>query len=143
MLIQTKQFEGDPYWSANGRFILFSKRETQPRMQSDIWYIEMGKESIPIRLFESRFDEWYPSMSPDGKFIAFQSDKSGQLETYVTNFPEADQQWQVSFEGGIYPQWIGNEIFFVNPRRNELMVAKVKTGSDFQSENPEVSVRCE
>ena len=138
LLIQTKQFEGDPYWSANGRFILFSKRETQPRMQSDIWYIEMGKESMPIRLFESRFDEWYPYMSPDGKFIAFQSDKSGQLETYVTNFPEADQQWQVSFEGGIYPQWIGNEIFFVNPRRNELMVAKVKTGPDFQSENPEV-----
>ncbi len=138
LLIQTKQFEGDPYWSANGRFILFSKRETQPRMQSDIWYIEMGKESMPIRLFESRFDEWYPYMSPDGKFISFQSDKSGQLETYVTNFPEADQQWQVSFEGGIYPQWIGNEIFFVNPRRNELMVAKVKTGPDFQSENPEV-----
>ena len=76
-------------------------------------------------------------MSPDGRFVAYQSDKSGQNEVYVTNFPKADQQWQVSFNGGEYPQWIGNELFFINPRQNELMVAKVKTSPDFQSENPE------
>ena len=135
--LHTKQSEGNPFWSADGRFILFSMTKTQRRTQSDIWYLDMDKESLPKPLFESRFNEDYSCMSADGRFVAFQSDKSGQAEIYVTNFPEADQQWQVSFNGGNYPQWIGDEIFFLNPRRNELMVAKVKTSSDFQLENPE------
>ena len=58
------------------------------------------------------------------------------MEIYVTNFPEADQQWQISFDSGLYPQWIGNEIFFVNPRQNELMAVKVKTNPEFQTDNP-------
>ena len=135
--IHTNKSERSPFWSVDGRFLLFTVTEDQPRIQSDIWYLETNSDSIPKRLFESRFSENFPYMSPDGRFVAFQSDKSGQNEVYVTNFPKADQQWQVSFNGGEYPQWIGDEIFFVNPRWNELMVAKVKTNPDFQSENPE------
>ena len=75
-------------------------------------------------------------MSPDGRFATFQSDKSGQMEIYVTNFPEADKQWQVSYNGGIFPQWINDEIFFIEPRQDELMLVKAKTNPDFQSELP-------
>ena len=137
-IIHTNKSERSPFWSVDGRFLLFTITETQPRIQSDIWYLETNRDSISRRLFESRFSENFPYVSPDGRFVAFQSDKSGQNEVYVTNFPKADQQWQVSFNGGEYPQWIGNELFFMNPRQNELMVAKVKTSPDFQSENPEV-----
>jgi serine/threonine protein kinase len=136
-LIISENFEGSPHWSSDGRFILFSKAETLTRTQFDIWYLEMGKEKSAKPLFESRFNEDNPSLSPDGRFVSFQSDKSGQMEIYVTNFPEANKQWQVSFEGGHYPQWIGNEIFFVSPRKNTLMTVKVKTNSGFQSEKPE------
>ena len=134
--IHTEQSEGNPYWSANGQFILFIKTETKPTRQNDIWYLEMNKGSAPKRLLESKFNEDYPWFSPNGKFVSFMSDKSGQQEVYVTNFPAADKQWQVSFNGGIYPQWIGDEIFFVNRRSNELMVVKVKTDPDFQSGIP-------
>lgn len=135
-LNHTKQNESAPFWSHDGRFILFSKSESQSDNKNDIWYLEMGKGNPPKQLFESRFDESFPYMSPDDKYVAFESDKSGQMEIYVTDFPKADHQWQVSFEGGVFPQWIGNEIFFVNPRLNELMSAKVKTNNGFQTENP-------
>jgi Tol biopolymer transport system component len=135
-LIHTKQNEGQPFWSHDGRFILFAKSASQPNTQNDIWYLEMGGGNYPKQLFESRFNEDFPYMSPDDRFVAFQSDKSGQLEVYVTDFPKANFQWQVSFEGGVFPQWNGNEIFFVNPRKNELMSAKVKINNGFQSENP-------
>ncbi len=136
-LIYTREYEGEPYWSADGRFVLFSKLGTQPHAHSHIWYLEMGKENSPKPLFESRFNEDFPCSSPDGRFVAFQSDKSGRMEIYVTDFPDANQQWQVSFDGGVHPQWSGEEIFFVSPRLQELMSARIKTKPNFQSENPE------
>jgi Tol biopolymer transport system component len=135
-LIHTKQNESSPFWSHNGRFIIYSKSVSQSDNKNDLWYLELGKGDSPKQLFESRFDESFPCMSPDDKYVAFESDKSGQMEIYVTNFPKADHLWQVSFEGGVFPQWVGNEIFFVDPRQNELMSAKVKINNDFQSENP-------
>jgi Tol biopolymer transport system component len=137
LIFQTKQYEGAPFWSADGRYILFSRTDSLFQTQKDIWYLEMDKENLPKRLFETRFNESFPFMSPDGRFVAFQSDKNGQKEIYVTTFPEAKQMWQVSFNGGDYPQWIGDEIFFVSPRSNELLVAKVKINPDFQSEFPQ------
>jgi serine/threonine protein kinase len=136
-LIHTSLSEQSPFWSADGRYILFSKAETKPRQQSDLWYLEINNDSIPKRLFESRFNEGFPYMSPDGRFVTFQSDKSGQMEIYVTNFPEADKQWQVSYNGGIFPQWIDDEIFFIEPRQDELMLVKAKANPEFQSEIPQ------
>jgi Tol biopolymer transport system component len=134
--IHTEQSEGNPYWSANGQYMLFLKTETKPTRQNDIWYIKMNEGIDPKKLFESKFSEDFLSMSPNGQFVSFMSDKSGQQEVYVTNFPKADKQWQISFNGGVYPQWIGDEIFFMTRRTNELMVVKVKTNPDFQSEVP-------
>ena len=70
-------------------------------------------------------------MSPDDKYVVFISDKSGQYEVWITNFPEANHLWQVSFSGGNYPLWIKDEIFFVNTRTKELMTVKVKPGPEF------------
>ncbi|HTY09558.1 MAG TPA: protein kinase [Bacteroidota bacterium] len=137
LLMGANQWGSSSYWSADGRFILFTRSESQPRTHNDLWYLELGRDSSQKRLFESRFNEDCPYMSPDGRFVAFQSDKSGQWEVYVTDFPNAQQQWQISIEGGLYPQWVRNEIFFVTPKSNELMSAKVKTSPGFRAENPE------
>ncbi|MDP1675264.1 MAG: protein kinase [Bacteroidota bacterium] len=135
-LIQTPLNETSPEWSPDGRYIVFTQRDSVLH-ENNIWYCEYGKEHEPKELFDSRFNENYPCLSPNGKFVTYQSDKSGQAEIYVTSFPRADLQWQISFEGGVFPQWVGNEIFFVSPRRNFLMSAKVTTSPVFRSENPE------
>lgn len=131
-LIETENDDGNPYWSRNGRFILYSRKESKSKADNDLWYIDTNNGQSK-KLFESRFNEDFPTMSPDGKFVAFQSDKSGQDEIWVTNFPQADKLWQVSFNGGNFPNWVGNEIFFTSPRRNELMVVKVKAGQEFEA----------
>jgi serine/threonine protein kinase len=133
--IQTdKSSERNPFWSRDGKFILFS-RQGQAKSGYGLWYLEVDKNDQTKKLIESESDEDLPSMSPDGRFVAFQSDKSGQIEIWVTNFPKADKLWQVSFNGGNYPHWVGDEIFFINPRLKDLMVVKVKAGPEFETPN--------
>ena len=57
-------------------------------------------------------------MSPDGKWLAYESDESGQLEVFVRPFPDVQAgRWQISFGGGVQPAWnpAGHELFFVAP----------------------------
>jgi serine/threonine protein kinase/dipeptidyl aminopeptidase/acylaminoacyl peptidase len=134
LFIHTDKSERNPFWSKDGRFVLFS-RQSQANSGYDLWCLEVDKNGQSKKLIESESNEDCPSMSPDGKLVAFQSDKSGQIEIWVTNFPKADKLWQVSFNGGNYPHWVGNEIFFINPRQKDLMVVKVKAGPEFETPN--------
>ena len=58
-------------------------------------------------------------ISPDGKFVAYASDESGEWEIYVTTFPGANGKWQVSSSGGVEPRWRGDgkAIFFIGPKQ--------------------------
>jgi hypothetical protein len=64
----------------------------------------------------------FPSLSPDGRFMAYASNESGRMEVYVTQFPGPGGKWQVSTRGGDEPLWSrnGREIFF---RDNAYVVA--------------------
>lgn len=57
-------------------------------------------------------------ISPDGKWVAYASNESGDWEIYVTTFPDAKGKWQVSQGGGIEPRWRGDgqEIFYIDPK---------------------------
>jgi serine/threonine protein kinase/Tol biopolymer transport system component len=133
-ILQSNEFASGPFWSPDGRFIFYSKKLPK---QTDIWYYDINNGGTSKPLFESKVNEDFPYLSPDGKYVAFESDKSGQMEIYVTNFPKADQQLQVSSNGGTYPQWIGDEIFFTSQKGNSLMSVKVKTIPNFQAGVPE------
>ena len=56
----------------------------------------------------------WATFSPDGKYIAYQSNESGRNEIYVHEFPEARHKFQVSTEGGVEPYWRGDgrELFY-------------------------------
>lgn len=64
--------------------------------------------------------------SPDGRWIAYQSNESGASEVYVVKFPERSGKWRVSPRGGSNPRWRrdGKEIFYLGPDY-ALMAAKV------------------
>ena len=53
-----------------------------------------------------------PQLSPDGQWMAYASDESGQYEIYVQSFPGRGGKRQVSTGGGIGPKWAGNELFY-------------------------------
>ncbi len=80
----------------------------------DILLKPMGAEDPPRPLLASSFVEARPAVSPDGRWIAYQSDESGQTEIYVRPFPAGEGKWQVSLAGGSDPAWSpdGRELFF-------------------------------
>lgn len=75
--------------------------------------------------------------SPDGKWVAYASNETGNWEIYVTTYPGAAGKWQVSRTGGTQPRWShdGKEIFFLAPK-GILSVASVDTSSGFASGTP-------
>ncbi|MGA2425119.1 MAG: hypothetical protein ABSG07_14035, partial [Terriglobales bacterium] len=69
----------------------------------------------PTRFLTSQGSETNGQISPDGKWVAYASDESGNWEIYVTSFPSAAGKWQVSRGGGTEPRWRGDgkEIFYI------------------------------
>ena len=81
--------------------------------------------SVPRTLFDGSFAE----ISPDGRYIAYQSNESGRYEVYVRRFPDAQAApWQVSTAGGTRPRWSrdGRDLFFID-EANALTAVPVKT----------------
>ena len=101
-----------------------------------------GGESVGPRratlLVQSTFNEGNPQVSPDGRWLAHQSDESGRVEIYVRPFPDVDSgRWQVSTGGGTGPLWArsGKELFYLGPSSAVMSVA-VAGGSTFRAGNP-------
>jgi hypothetical protein len=84
-------------------------------------------------LLGTPFDERTAQFSPDGRWLAYASNESGEFEIYVQPFPGAGQKWQISTGGGAVPRWRrdGKEIFFLKFPEKTLMAAEVKAGSTF------------
>jgi len=76
-------------------------------------------------------------ISPDGKWVAYASDESGNWEIYVTTFPGAAGKWQVSRGGGTEPRWRGDgkELFYLGPA-GMLTAVPVSTVGTFSTGTP-------
>jgi serine/threonine-protein kinase len=89
-------------------------------------------------LMATSFSEFNPSVSPDGRWLAFESDESGRFEVYVRPFPEVQTgRWQISTAGGTRPLWSrdGRELFYLETQ-GRLMSAAVENGPTFVHRTP-------
>jgi Tol biopolymer transport system component len=77
----------------------------------------------PIPLLQSPFVELFPQVSPDGQWLAYQSNETGRAEIYIKPFPDGSGKWQVSTEGGGFPRWGrgGKELYFAGPAQSMWM----------------------
>jgi hypothetical protein len=85
---------------------------------------------------KTAFNEVAPRFSPDGHYVVYVSDESGQNEIYVRDFPKAANRWQISANGGLAPRWAhdGKEIFYAEGRK--LMAVSVSTGLSSRPRRP-------
>jgi serine/threonine-protein kinase len=89
--------------SPDGRTLLVA-RDT-PGRSVDIWLVSLDGESEHEPFQATEFAEWGARFSPDGRWIAFTSDKRGPYEVFVRPYPANDREWQVSVGGGEEPRW--------------------------------------
>ena len=104
---------GDGAWSRDGAWLVF-RVGVPARPSRDIFALRAGS-SEPIELVATDATEQAPSLSPDGRWLLYQSDRTGQHEIYVRPFPEVDDGLQqISLNGGTEPHWArsGREIFY-------------------------------
>ena len=92
----------------------------------------------PFPRFETRFEEWGATFSPDGRWLAYGSDESGRDEVYITRLPGAEGKWQVSVDGGSRPCWNpnGRELFFES--RGALLGVEAQTDPSVVLGTPEI-----
>jgi eukaryotic-like serine/threonine-protein kinase len=108
---------------------------------ADIWVLPLYGDRKPIPFVKTPFNEFGPEFSPDGRFLAYVSNESGQLEVYVRPFPGPGPKHQVSFGGGTSPVWsrAGGEMFYRHG--DALMAAAVNPGPEFTSAAPRTLFR--
>ena len=102
-----------PEWSRPAKAIFYTLVSSASR---DIWLLPLEGERKPRVFLATRFDERDPAPSPDGRFIAYESDASGRREIYVRPYPAGEPAVPVSVAGGLAPRWRGDgkEIVFVS-----------------------------
>lgn len=130
-----------PYaWSSDGRFLVYDRRGVKSRF--DLYVIPMEGQHIESALLNSQFDENHPALSPDGNWLAYEADDTGNYEIYVQAFtPDGKlggDRKIVSTNGGAMPVWRrdGSELFFLAPD-GQLMSAAVKKGAvEFEFDTP-------
>ena len=84
---------------------------------SEIWSVRLDAGQTPARLLEGRADFQHPSVSPSGRWLAFDHDESGQQQVHLQSFPDlAGERRQVSTAGGSEPRWTrdGRELVYRN-----------------------------
>ena len=120
-------------WSRDGRYIIY--REIDLKRNSDIWALPMNEsgEAKPFPLLQTDANEYAGTLSPDGRWLAYASDASGQFEVWVQSFPDGGSRRQVSTGGGGNPRWRrdGSELFYY-ARGGKLMAAPVKSGESLE-----------
>jgi Tol biopolymer transport system component len=91
----------------------------------------------PIPFLKTKGAEMDGQISPDGKWMAYASNESGDWEVYVTTFPAAAGKWQISRGGGTEPRWRGDgkELFYIG-QSGMMMAAPVSGQGTFSSGTP-------
>jgi hypothetical protein len=86
--------------------------EYHPTTGGDIWSLAPDGTAAAVRA--TPFNEFEPVVSPDGRWVAYESNKSGRYEVYIQDYPGGEKRIPISTGGGEYPRWSrdGKELFY-------------------------------
>jgi Tol biopolymer transport system component len=135
LLLDTDQPKAATDWSTDGRFLLY--RSFDWKTGWDIWALPMGEDGSPgtrIQVVRTNSDETNGQLSPDGKWVAYQSNETGRFEIYVQPFPGPGPKSAVSRNGGAQVRWRrdGKELFYI-ALDDRLMAVPMQVSANGQS----------
>ena len=107
----------------------------------DLWHVQLGGDGVPDTLMATPFEERDAKLSPDGNWLAYESDLSGRPEIYLTTYPDLRDRQRVSSGGGNTPLWArdGSELYYRSGDR--VMAVQVSLGSSASISQPVVLFR--
>jgi hypothetical protein len=136
LLLKTADEKYASDWTRDGSYLIYATRSAATGW--DQWAVRLTGDKKAFPLAKTRFNELFGTVSPDGRFLAYFSDESGQMEIYVQEFPEPQNKWQVSASGGREPFWSadGRTLYF-RDAANGVMAVSVDTTSTFSAGIPQ------
>ena len=116
-------------WSPDSESVSYTT--SHPETSADLWFLPMSGDHQPTRFLQTPFFDSAGVFSPDGRWMAYNADDSGELQVYVQRVPPSGGKWQVSTTGGVFPRWRGDgrELYYVS-LTNDLMAVDVKAEGD-------------
>jgi serine/threonine-protein kinase len=148
-LTESNEEQGANDWSPDGKVLIFGQRGSQTRW--DLWALHLDEDAQPAsaegksptargRLepyLQSPFNEGNARFSPDGRWLAYQSNETGRVEVFVRPFPDTGGKVQISTDGGSQPVWAprGRELYYRVP--DGLMAVSFSVrGNEFRGKKP-------
>jgi serine/threonine-protein kinase len=122
--------------SPDGTRILFSEPAATTGL--DVKMLVLAKDKRVEPLIQTPFAERNAEISPDGRWVAYESNDSGEFQIYVRPFPDVTKgKWPVSVGGGTQPLWArnGQELFYLGSG-NALMSVRVKQDASWSAATP-------
>jgi Tol biopolymer transport system component len=122
-------------WSRDGRYLIITMQENKTRW--DVAYVDLKGDRKLTKFLQGPQDEQNAVLSPNGKWLAYQSDESGRSEVYVAAFPGPGGKWQISSDGGNSPAWShdGKELYFLN--NSKFLAAPIQNPESFEFGTPQ------
>jgi len=117
-------------WSPDGKHVTFIRGGA-------LWALPLSGDKTPVQLVDTKGNDRRGRFSPDGTWIAYESNFSGRFEVYVQRFPPTSELWPVSVEGGGSAYWRsdGKELFF-SAADQSVMSVTITPGQTFQATAP-------
>jgi serine/threonine protein kinase len=128
--------------SPDGRYLAYMRRDPKSNANNDIWVLPLFPDNSsaqkPFPVVATNFSDVTPSISPDGKLMAYANDETGRMEIYIQPFPSGSGRWQVSTAGGFRPNWRkdGKELFFFSTDQQVMAVDVNQKGESLQLGTP-------
>jgi Tol biopolymer transport system component len=123
-------------WSRDGGRLLYQALQTATG--TDLLTAPPVADAKPEVLIQTPFNEMRARFSPDGRWVAYESNESGRAEIYVASLAGAAGKWQISVQGGSDPCWSrdGRELFYLSADQ-QLMTVPVSTDGGFHPGTPQ------
>jgi dipeptidyl aminopeptidase/acylaminoacyl peptidase len=144
-LTESKSVQYGQSWRPDGKVLAFT--QYNPDTRGDIMTLPMEgneksgwKPGEPRVFLNSPYDEMSPAFSPDGRWLAYASNESGNYEVYVRPFPGPGGKWQISTGGGQFPKWSrnGKELFYRTQDSKLMVAAYTASGDSFVAGKPQL-----
>jgi len=132
--LTTSEYEQQPgSWSSDRKTLAFE--DVHPDTHGDIALLDVSSGRVTPFL-NSKYTEWYPEFSHDGRWMAYTSDESNRHEVYIRPFPGPGPKQPVSNEGGSEPLWARDDKQLFYRREDQVWVVDVRTDGGLTTGKP-------